>query len=142
MSTEGNKAVARRFLEDILNHGNLAAIPDVIAPDWVNNDQSLPPMRGHEGARQLVMIFRTGLPDFHLAIEDLVAEDDKVAFHCVATGTHTGELLGVPATGKTVRVTVTGILHLANGKLVENRVNFDALGLMQQIGVVPTPQRA
>jgi len=142
MSTEGNKAVARRFLEDILNRGNLAAIPDVIAPDWVNNDQSLPPMRGYDGARQLVMIFRTGLPDFHLAIEDLVAEDDKVAFHCVATGTHTGELLGVPATGKAVQVTVTGILHLAGGKLVENRVNFDALGLMQQIGVVPAPQRA
>jgi steroid delta-isomerase-like uncharacterized protein len=142
MSTEGNKAVARRFLEEILNRGNLAAIPEVIAPNWVNDDQSLPPMRGHAGAQQLVMVFRTGLPDFHLAIEDLVAEDDKVGFHCVATGTHTGELLGVPATGKVVRVTVTGILHLADGKLVENRVNFDALGLMQQIGVVPMPSRA
>jgi|SRR5579859_2477542 len=141
MSTEANKATARRFLDDILNHNDLAAIPEVIAPNWVNNDESLPPLRGHDGARQLVMIFRGGLPDFHLTTEDLLAEDDKVAFHCVATGTHTGELMGVPATGKAVRVTVTGVLHLAGGKLVENRVNFDALGLMQQIGVVPMPQR-
>src|SRR5437868_10013951 len=100
MSTEHNKAVARRFLDEIMGKGNLAAIPEVIAPNWVNNDPSLPPMRGYAGAQQLAMIFRGGLPDFHVALDDLVAEGDKVAFHIDVTGTHTGELLGVPATGK------------------------------------------
>ena len=139
MSTEANKSVVRCFIEDVMGKGVLEAIPEIISPDWVNNDPLLPPLRGQDGARQLALLFRSGIPDFHMVLEDIVAEGDKVAFRSLGTGTHTGELMGVPPSGRPIHVTATGIVRLSNGKIVENTVNVDGLSLMQQIGVAPVP---
>jgi predicted ester cyclase len=141
-TAEQNKAVFRRLMDEIFNDGKLDLIEEVISPDWVNIDPTLPPLRGHEGARQLVTLWRNGFPGFTIEIEDMVAEGDKVAARFSFTGKHTGEFLGIPPTGKDVHGTGTGIFRFENGKDVEHQVNFDALGVLQQLGVVPVPETA
>jgi predicted ester cyclase len=88
------------------------------------------------------MIFRSALPDGHIEIEDLLAEGDKVATRFRLRGTNTGSFQGMPPTGKAVDITATGIFRVVDGRVADNWVNFDALGLMQQLGVVPAPGQA
>src|SRR5262245_55086130 len=103
MSAEENKAIIRRAFEDILNNGKLDELSEIIAPTYVNHDM---PMRepGPAGMREVLQPFLTGFPDFHVTIEDMVAEGDKVATRGVFTGTHRAEFMGVPASGKQVRI--------------------------------------
>src|SRR4051812_44110281 len=100
MAAEENKALARRFLEEVFNEGNLAAIDELIDPDWVQHDPAMPEeLRGIEGARQLVEVYRAAFPDLHITVEDQVAEGDKVATRWTARGSHQGELMGIPPSG-------------------------------------------
>ncbi|HLJ69268.1 MAG TPA: ester cyclase [Chloroflexota bacterium] len=140
---EQNKAACRRIFDEAFADGNLAVIEELVSPDWVNIDPSLPEeLRGHEGFRRLITIWRTGFPGFHLEIDDLVAEGDRVAVRFSFSGTHQGEFMGLPPTGRQVRGTGTGIFRFRDGKDVEHRVNFDALGVLQQLGVIPSPEQA
>src|SRR5947208_12101461 len=110
MSTEQNKEVFRRLFEEVFNQGNLHLIDEIVSPDWVNYDPSLPEeLHGREGARQLVSMWKAGFPDFAIEIEDMIAEGDKVAARFAFDGVHTGEFFGVPPTGKRVHGTGTGI---------------------------------
>jgi predicted ester cyclase len=84
-------------------------------------------------------MFRTAFPDLHGTIEDQIAEGDKVVMRMTYRGTHQGELMGIPATGKPVTMTFISINRIAEGKIAEGWVNFDALGMMQQLGVIPVP---
>lgn len=84
-------------------------------------------------------MFRTAFPDLYGTIEDLIAEGDKVVTRITYRGTHQGEFMGIPPTGRPVTMTFTGINRIAGGKIAEGWVNFDALGMMQQLGVIPTP---
>jgi predicted ester cyclase len=138
MNVELNKDIVRRFF-DMISDGKTSDVDQVISPDWVNKDPSLPPMRGLDGARDLIKLFSTGFPGVRTKIISLIAEGDTVAAYFTFDGTHTGKFLDIPPTGKKVSAYGCGLFRLDNGKLVENRVVFDALGLMQQIGVVPTP---
>ena len=143
MSTEQNKVVFRRLMEEVFNQGHLELIDEIVAPDWANYDPSLPEvLRGRDGARQLVSMWKAGFPDFRIEIEDMIAEGDKVAARFSFEGMHTGDFLGIPATGKRVSGSGTGIFHFVNGQDAEHHVNFDALGVMQQLGIVPTPEGA
>ncbi len=143
MSTEENKAIFRRLMEEVFTQGNLDEIDELISPDWVNIDPSLPEeLHGRDGARQLITMWRAGFSDFELTIDDMIAEGDKVAARFTFSGTHSGEFVGIPATGKHVRGTGTGIFQFADGLDVEHWVNFDALGIMQQLGALPTPEHA
>jgi predicted ester cyclase len=99
-------------------------------------------MRGLEGARQLVALFHTSFLDVRVNFEDFVCEGEKVALLFTYSRTNKGGFMGMPATGKKVKVAGTGIFRVVNGKLTDNWVNFDALGLMQQLGVVPLPGTA
>ena len=137
MSTEENKAIVRRIFEEVWNQGNLAAADEFLAADYVNETLH-PPVHGRESDKQLVMMYRTAFPDLHYTIEDLIAEGDKVTVRWTATGTHRGELQGIPPTGKQVTVTGIDIFRCENGKAVEGQSNFDALGMLQQLGVVPS----
>jgi steroid delta-isomerase-like uncharacterized protein len=119
-----------------------SAVADNFTRDWVNHDPSLPPMKGLAGAEQLLGLFRTALTNLKVQIEDSIETGDKVAARVRMTGTHTGPLMGVPATGKPISILGTGIFRVADGKLAENWVNLDALSLMQQIGAVPEPGQA
>jgi steroid delta-isomerase-like uncharacterized protein len=138
MSTD-NKAIARRFLEGF-NTGNPAIAAEIVAPNFTNQDPSTPPLpAGPEGYNQLLATYRGIYPDIHMTIDDLIAEGDKVVCRWTARGTNTGPLMGMPPTGKQATVTGISVLTITNGQVVEQRTNWDALGMLQQLGVVPTP---
>ncbi|GAB4581984.1 MAG: ester cyclase [Anaerolineales bacterium] len=136
MSTETNKALIKRFYQAV-DQGDTGAVEALFSPEWENIDPALPPMRGLDGARALVQMFTASFPDFTSQIELMAAENDQVAVRAFHTGTHQGPFLGVPATGKQVSTHATGIFTCKDGKLVQNRVVFDAFGLLQQLGVIP-----
>lgn len=139
MSAE-NKAIARRFVQEGFNTGNLAAVGEYIGPNFVNHDPGTPPLpSGPEGYKQLVTMYRTAYPDLHLSVEDLLAEGDKVVVRWTARGTNTGELMGISPTGKQITVTGISIFAITGGKVVEQRTTWDTLGMLQQLGVVPKP---
>lgn len=141
MSVEENKALIRRGFEELINQDNTTLGEELLAPDYINYGfPGLPP--GPAGMRQAVAMFRTAFPDFHVAVEAMIAEGDEVATRGTFTGTHQGEFMGIPATGKHIRVGYIDIWRLVGGKAVENWVQMDLLGLMQQLGVVPVPARA
>jgi len=140
-STEVNKALVQHMLE-LLTRGDLNTGDHVIAANWVNHDPSLPPLQGYEGFKQLSMIFRSAFPGFHTEIEDLLAEGDKVATRFRLRGTNTGSFQGMPPTGRAIDIIATGIFRVVDGRVTDNWVNIDALGLMQQLGVVPAPGQA
>ena len=136
MSTEDNKLLVRRLFEEVLNQRNLALIDEFFSPNHVEH-ASTGPVHGTEGMKQYYMIYLTAFPDAHYTVEDQIAEGDKVVTRWTARGTHKGELMGIPATGKQGTVTGIGIVRFEGGKLVEAWTEFDALGMMQQLGVVP-----
>jgi steroid delta-isomerase-like uncharacterized protein len=96
-----------------------------------------PGVEGPEGLKQLVMMYRTGYPDLVFTIEDLLADGDKVIVRWSCAGTHRGELMGIPATGKRTTTSGISISRFEGGKVVEEWVRWDALGWLQQLGVVP-----
>ena len=136
MSTEENKINNRRFYEEVWNGGNLAVIDELVAPNAIFHDPTTT-LHGPEGFKQYVTMYRTAFPDTHFTIEDEIAEGEKVVTRWTAHGTHKGVLQGIPPTGKQVAVTGVVINQLSNGKLVEGWSNFDALGMLQQLGVIP-----
>jgi len=137
--SEENKALVRRELEEVWNKHNLDAIDEIYAPDFV--DHSAPPGMPNDraGAKARVGAFLGAFPDFKTTIDILVAEGDLVVNRSTSTGTHTGELGGIPATGKRITVTSIAIVRVAGGKIAEVWFESDQMGLMQQLGVVPAP---
>jgi steroid delta-isomerase-like uncharacterized protein len=131
------KALARRFYDEILNKGNLDVIDELVDDDLVEHQEmpGMPP--GKEGVRAWVTTFRTGFPDFKAEILGIVAEGDEVWVHAVMTGTHEGELFGIPATGKQVSVQAFDRVRVRDGKAIEHWGASDDLGMMTQLGVVP-----
>ena len=136
MSSEQNKALVRRMFA-AFDAGDVAAVPDIFDPSWINHDPALPPLSGHDGARQLISMFTQAFPDFTTTIEHIVAEGDLVAARLTHAGTHQGEFMGIPPTDRRVATSSSGFFHIAGGRVVENRVVFDALGLLQQLSVTP-----
>lgn len=120
-----------------MNQGNMALIDEVYSPDYVGHETS-GPVHGQEGLKQYFMIYRTAFPDAHYTVEDQIADQDKVVTRWSVRGTHQGPLMGIPPTGKQVMVTAIGLGRFAGGKLVEGWNEFDALGMLQQLGVVPS----
>ena len=137
MSTEENKALARRVLEEMFNAGNLDVADELLASDYVDHDPSLPEdVHGPEGFKEYVGMYRSAFPDVHVQIEDQIAEGDRVVTRWTGTGTHTGELMGIAPTGKRVTLPGMEIVRIANGKLVEGWEGYDSGTLMRQLGVV------
>ncbi len=139
MSTEANKAIIRRFVEEVQNGGDLTVLDEIAAPDYVNHTAppGVPPDR--EGLKQLTAMFRRAFPDGRVAIEDLVAEGDRVVTRKTFRGTHRGELMGMPPTGRAIAIQLIDIVRLADGKMTERWLSMDQLGMMQQLGLAPTP---
>jgi len=139
MSIEENKAMDRRFYEEVWNGGNLAVVDEFVAANYVDHDpQPTGALEGVEGIKQSVTMYRTAFPDAHFTIEDQIAEGDLLVTRWRARGTHQGPLMGIPPTGKPAMVTGISITRWASGKVVEGWTNFDALGLLQQLGAVPS----
>ena len=140
--SEENKAIVRRVYEQVWSKGNLDVVDELYAADFVLHDPAQPGIRGPEGYKQIVTGNRTAFPDLQITVEDQLAEGDKVATRWTTTGTHQGEFAGIPATGKRGGVTGTTIARVVGGKIVEERSNWDTLGLLQQLGAIPVPDAA
>jgi len=133
MSLEENKALVRRFVEEVQCQHNLAAIDELLAPDFV--DHSSPGAEGRAAARQFFSMMFTAFPDMHFTIRQQIAEGDKVLTYKTFHGTHLGPFMGVAPTGRPVTMDVMDILTVAGGKITEHWTVADFLGMMQQIGV-------
>ncbi len=146
MSSEENKAAVRRYFEEGLNQGNLALADELNAPNWVYHDPDAPDVRTLQDYNQWFTQIRSAYPDFHVTIEDLVAEGDKVVVRYLWRGTHTGNFvtptMHIPATGKQVTATGMSVVRFAGGKGVEVWNQTDSLGLFQQLGLIPAPGQA
>jgi predicted ester cyclase len=139
MSTESNKNVIREMLQ-VFERGESVNIDKYFASNWVNHDPSLPPLSGHEGAKQLIGMW-SAFSNLKVTVEDSVGEGDRVAARFTISGTHSGSFMGIAPTGKPIKVTATGIFRVVDGKATDNWVNFDAMGLLQQIGAAPMPPK-
>jgi predicted ester cyclase len=137
VSTEQNKAIIRRIFEDGLNQNRPSVFNELIDPNFVIHDAPFEIQRGGEGFRQAIEMFRAAFPDLHVTFEDEFADGDVVIHRGYITGTHRGEFQGIPPTGKQVKVNTLDIWRVANGKAVDNWVQMDMLGLMQQLGAIP-----
>ncbi len=136
--SEGNKNLVRRLFEEVWNKGNLQVTDDLLTPNYAHHDSSTPDLgRGPEGEKKRATLYRTAFPDLRLTVEDIIAEGETVVARWSCRGTHKGDLNGIAPTGKRVNITGISIAHFTNGKMSEGFVHWDALSLMQQLGVVP-----
>jgi predicted ester cyclase len=145
MSTEENKATVRRFTEEGWNQGNVAVFDELNAPNFIYHDPGAPQVRTIEDYKRWITENRSVFPDLHFTIEDLIAEGDQVVGRYTLRGTNTGEIvtpMPIPATGKQVTVTGIAIIRFAGGKGVEVWNQGDTLGLLHQLGLIPTPELA
>jgi steroid delta-isomerase-like uncharacterized protein len=141
--SEQNKTVVRRLIDELWNKGNLQVADEIIAPTYQHHDASTPDFgKGPEGEKKRVNLYRTAFNDFRLNIEDLYAEGETVVARWSCRGVHKGELNGIAPTGKQFAITGITIARFSNGKIVEGFVNWDALGMMRQLGVVPEPVKS
>jgi len=141
MSTEENKAIACRWMEEVWGKGNLAVIDALLATNFVFNYPPPGAAPNREGYKQFVTRNFATWSDIRCTIEDMVAGGDKVAVRWTWSGKHTGEfkLMGIAPTGKQVTMTGMSIIHIVGGKIVEEWTEMDMLGMMQQLGVLPPP---
>jgi steroid delta-isomerase-like uncharacterized protein len=140
--SDQNKAVARAVFA-AFDTGDLDELADVVAADAVDHDPYNPfAEEGREGLKKVIGMYRQAFPDLSLTVEDQIAEGDKVVTRWTATGTHQGELMGAAPTGKTSSIGGIGIDRIENGQVVEAWGCWDALGMMQQLGLIPEPAAA
>lgn len=140
MAAEENKALVRRVFEEAWNGGDLDVFDETSAPDYVLHDPSVPEeVRGIEGVKAFASVFLRAFPDLRFAIEEQIVEEDKVLTRWSSGATHRGELMGIAPTGNRTGVSGMTLSRVSGGKLAEDWNNWDTLGLMRQLGVVPPP---
>ena len=139
MSTEDKKALVRRFVDEVQSGGNTDLIDEICSPEFVNH--SAPPdlPADREGIKILTTMFKGAFPDSYFTVEDMIAEGDKVVTRKTFHGTHEGEFMSIPPSGRTVNVSLIDVVRISDGKVVEHWSVGDNLGMMRQLGVVPRP---
>jgi len=137
MSTEENKVLGRRWIEEIWGKGNLAVVDEILASNFIFHYAPPGVAPDREGYKQTLTMYRTSSPDMHYTVDDMVAEGDKVAIRWAGKGTHRGDLMEIAPTGKKVTITGISIIRIAGGKIVEEWTEQDMLGVLQQLGVAP-----
>ncbi len=140
MSIEANKALIRRFVEEVQNQGNVELLDELAAPTFVNH--SAPPglPATIDGVKQVTQLFRMAFPDGRMTIEDMIAEGDRVVTRKTFQGTHQGSFMGMPPRGTRVQIGLIDIVRLVDGQVVEHWNVVDTLALLQQVGAIPGPQ--
>jgi steroid delta-isomerase-like uncharacterized protein len=138
MSAEDNKALIRRFVEEVQSGDNIDLVDEICSPEFVNH--SAPPRipADREGIKIVTAMFRRAFPDSYFTVEDMVAEGDKVATRKTFHGTHGGEFMGIPPSGRGVSMGLIDIVRISDGRVVEHWSMGDTLGMMQQLGVIPS----
>ena len=140
-TTDTNKLTMNRFVE-FINTASKQLARELISPDAIFYVPGQPePMRGPDGYLAVIGMMRGSFPDIQWSLEDIVAEDDKVAARFIMRGTHQGTFFGVPPTGKPIKVQALNFYRFSNGQIVEEYGQPDMLGLIQQIGAVPAAER-
>jgi steroid delta-isomerase-like uncharacterized protein len=138
MSISDNKQTAQRFIDEILNTGDWSHADRIFSNEVVMHHPSSPePVRGLAAVSGALGAFRTAFPDLHLTVEDAAGDGDNVALMWIAAGTNTGDMYGTPPTGKPMRVRGFSWLRFANGKIVEDTIGEDTIGMLQQLGLAP-----
>jgi steroid delta-isomerase-like uncharacterized protein len=136
VSADTNKEIVRRLGVEPWE-GNLGVIDELVAPNYVGHDPAMPDQQGPEGIKEFITGYLAAFPDGRITIDDQFASGDLVATRWMGRGTQTGELMGIPPTGKQVTITGITISRVEKGKVVEEWTNWDMLGMLQQLGVVP-----
>ena len=139
---DDNKTIVRRVFTEIINRGNLGLADTLVAPGYVYHGSGGLEVRGPEGFKQVVTMYRSAFPDLNMTIDDIVEEGDKVVTRWTGRGTHKGNLAGLAPTGRAVTVTGIVISRLSNGKIVEDHEVFDEIGMLRQLGVTTIPAPA
>jgi predicted ester cyclase len=139
VSAEDNKALVRRFVDEVQSKGNTDLIYEICSPEFVNH--SAPPdlPADREGIKILTTMFKGAFPDSYFSVEDMIAKGDKVVTRKTFHGTHEGEFMGIPPSGRHVTVSVIDVVRISEGRVVEHWSVGDNLGMMQQLGVMPQP---
>lgn len=140
--SEQNKALARRMVEEFWSRGRLEYAADFFAEGYVRHDPSGPDVRGLAGLTEFAGMYRRAFPDLRFTIDELVAEGDLLAARWTATGTQRGDLPGIPATGRQSTVSGITISRIRNGRIEEEWVAWDQLGMLRNLGAIPTPAQA
>ena len=139
MGAEQNKAIVSRWVAGGWNNGDLSLVDEFYTADYTSHSPGAPDVQGQDAFKAFVTMYRTAFPDIHFTLEDLVADGDKVAWRATTRGTHRGELMGIPPTGKPIVASSSIVSRFENGKWAEDWVLIDTIGMLQQLGVIPMP---
>jgi steroid delta-isomerase-like uncharacterized protein len=137
MSLEENKALVRPLMKDVFTKGDLTILDGLVAPDFVLHGTTGQELRGREAYKQYIITIRKAFPDFHVTIEDMIAEGDKVVCRTTLSGTFKGEFRGILPNNKKVTVWAIRIDRIVNSKIAETWTRTDTLSQMQQFGAIP-----
>jgi steroid delta-isomerase-like uncharacterized protein len=136
--SDANKTLVRRLFDEVWNKGHQQVADELFAQNYNHHDSSTPDLgRGPDSEKKRVTLYRNAFPDIRFTVEDLIAEGESVTARWSCHGTHKGELNGIAPTGKQFTISGISVARFTNGRMVEGYVNWDALGMMQQLGVVP-----
>jgi steroid delta-isomerase-like uncharacterized protein len=136
--TDAKAVVIRRYFAELFNHGRVELVSELLHPEYVNHSPGAPTLpRGREGVVIVVEALRRGMPDLNYEIEDMVVGQDSVAVRTTLTGTHRGELFGLPPTGQRINVTQMTFERFREGQIVAHHRLTDELAMLRQLGVLP-----
>jgi steroid delta-isomerase-like uncharacterized protein len=139
--TEINKALYQSFIHEVFNEGRLESLSTLLSKSYVLQDAPSETVSGADGVKQAVRLFRTAFPDMRITIEELIAEGDAVCARSVLRGTHQGEFMGIPATGRTIAMATLTLVHIIDGRLTSSCVKNDVVTLLHQLGAWPPPKK-
>ncbi len=146
MSTDENKALVRRWFSEVVSNGDMSSLDEICAvchPAFVMVQGVVEPApQGISGLKDLIARLRTAFPDLTATVEEQVAEGDKVVSRVTMSGTHQGEFMGMPPTGKTFTVGGASIWEVKGGQLISEWVSWDSMSMLQQLGVMTAPAPA
>jgi steroid delta-isomerase-like uncharacterized protein len=140
--SERNKELIRRMFDELANKGNLEVVDEVFDTNLVAHEPGGMTVNGPRGYRQIVESYRSAMPDMSLTVESAISEDDMVAARWSAQGNNTGSYQGIPASGKKLKMSGIIMARIAHDRIVEVWEEFDAAGMLQQMGVIKTPAAA
>lgn len=142
MSVENNKAAVRRFQNEGFNAGNGESAYTYVSEQLIDHNPFPGQTPGPEGVKHVITMFHAAFPDVHYTSEHIFGEGDLVTDHWIMEGTHQGSFMGIPPTGKRVKVSGVDIFRMADGQIVERWAVIDSLSMLQQLGAIPAPPPA